>query len=71
MIHVPEDPRTELLGNNRFGRCKVYLLSEREPRGYRKSEAERLYKKGPRAQERVKDITADNLGGDGDQKMNA
>jgi hypothetical protein len=53
----------ELLGNNRFGRCEIHLLSEREPRGDRKSEAERLYKKGPRTQKRVEDITANDLRG--------
>jgi hypothetical protein len=39
----------ELLDNNRFRRREAHLFSDREPRGDRKSEAERLYKKGPRA----------------------
>jgi hypothetical protein len=39
-----------LSDNNGFGRCETHLLPEREPRGDRKSEAESLYKKGPRAQ---------------------
>jgi hypothetical protein len=53
----------ELLDNNRFGKCEIHLLPEREPRGDRKSEAERLYKKGPSAQKRVEDITANDLRG--------
>lgn len=34
----------DLLDDNKFGRCAIHLLSEREPRGDRKSEAKRLYK---------------------------
>jgi hypothetical protein len=51
----------ELLDDNKFGRCDIHLLSEREPRGDRKSEAERLYKKSPGTQKRVEDITANDL----------
>lgn len=53
----------EQLDDNKFGRRDIHLLSEREPRGDRKSEAERLDKKGPRAQKRVEDITANDLRG--------
>jgi hypothetical protein len=51
----------ELLDDNEFGRCDIHLLSEREPRGDRKSEAERLYKESPGTQKRVEDITANDL----------
>ncbi len=53
----------ELLDDDKFRRCEIYLFPEREPRGDRKSEAERLYKKSPRTQKRVEDITANDLQG--------
>ena len=53
-----------LLDDNKFKRCDIHLLSEREPRGDRKSEAERLYKKRPGTQKRVEDISANDLWGE-------
>ena len=40
---------------------KVYLFSERKPRGNRQGEAKGFYEKRPRVQKRVEDITADDL----------
>ena len=53
----------ELLDKNKFGRYDIHLFSERKPRGDRKSEAKSLYKESPGTQERVEDITANDLWG--------
>jgi hypothetical protein len=51
----------ELLDNDRFGGWEIHLLSERKPWRDRESEAKGFYKKSPRAQKRVQDVTANDL----------